>query len=282
MSTPSSGWYPDPGGQRGAYRYWDGQRWSQQLSASPSAPPPRSGPTASGRSGGNRGVWWLVIAGAALLALILVGVLAVRNMRVVGSDPLPPGSRGSQNPCPPEPTTMPSDTQQKGDGRVHGGRLSYPQLGSPWGPIENDIRVPFGRDIAKQEVMVEDNYQPGQSWVASVLVGELTAGDGFYTPENGADIVAKCVVGVFYGDAKVTRDDKVSKATKVDGHEAWTLESHLTFDIDGLETKGELMILTIVEIDTMRGALYYASIPDTTPELVDPARQAMAGLEVDS
>ncbi|MDN5727151.1 MAG: DUF2510 domain-containing protein [Propionibacteriales bacterium] len=280
MST-SSGWYPDPGGQRGAFRYWDGQRWSEQLSASPTAPPPRPGqPLAGPRRGGNKGVWWLVGAGVVLLGLVLVSVFAIRSMRTVGANPNPGGVQVSQNPCPPEPTTFPSVSSQKSDGRVYGGRLSYPQLSAPFGPVDGDLRVPFGRDVAKQEAPVEMNYQPGQSWVASVLVGELSAGDGFYNPETGAEIVAKCAVGVFYGDAKVTRDDRVSKATTVDGYDAWLLETQLSFDIPGLKTKGELMILMIVEIDSMRGALFYASIPDSTPELVQPARDAMAGLKV--
>lgn len=43
----------------------------------------------------------------------------------------------------------------------------------------------------------------------------------------------------FYSDAVVQRADKVSKATKVSGYDAWLLETHLTFDIPGLDVKGE-------------------------------------------
>jgi hypothetical protein len=31
MAQP--GWFPDPGGQPGMYRYWDGTAWTQQRSA---------------------------------------------------------------------------------------------------------------------------------------------------------------------------------------------------------------------------------------------------------
>ena len=48
----------------------------------------------------------------------------------------------------------------------------------------------------------------------------------------------------------------------------------------GLRTKGELLIVVIVATDT-RSGIYYASIPDTVPELVKPARQALADLRVD-
>ena len=40
-------------------------------------------------------------------------------------------------------------------------------------------------------------------------------------------------------------------------------------------------VLAIVQAGTERSGLYYASIPDTTPELVQPARDALAQLKVD-
>jgi hypothetical protein len=58
------------------------------------------------------------------------------------------------------------------------------------------------------------------------------------------------------------------------------VESQLSFDIPGLIAKGELLIVAIVSAGDTAG-LYYASIPDTTPELVQPARDALAGLTVD-
>ena len=71
------------------------------------------------------------------------------------------------------------------------------------------------------------------SWGAAVLVGELVAGDGFFTPKDGAAIVVKCVTGTFYGDTEVTRDDQKNAAITVDGHDAWIIESNLGFDVPG-------------------------------------------------
>jgi hypothetical protein len=58
------------------------------------------------------------------------------------------------------------------------------------------------------------------------------------------------------------------------------VESQLTFDIPGLEATGELLIVAIVSGGN-RSGLYYASIPDTTPELVQPARDTLNQLQVD-
>ena len=113
------------------------------------------------------------------------------------------------------------------------------------------------------------------------------AGDGFFTPEQGSQIGVKCILGAFYGDNPVKSDVKVNEKTTIDGHEAWLVESHLTFDIAGLKTKGELLIVAIVSAGN-RSGLFYASIPDSTPglqvdggKLVQPARDALKNLQVD-
>jgi hypothetical protein len=224
--------------------------------------------------------WWL--AGAALLVvLVVVAVVAVRAATGggVGLSPLP-GGQGSQNACP-TPEENPSITPDPADGRVHGGPVSYPRLGAPWSPPEYDDRVPFGTDTKVQQIVVEQDYAPNASWVASVLVAELQAGDGFFSPEQGSQVVVKCILGAFYGNAPVTSDVKVNEAAVIDGHEAWVVESQLSFDIPNLRTKGELLLVAIVSAGATSG-LYYASIPDSRPELVAPARRALEQLQVDS
>lgn len=77
MATP--GWYKDPSGQPGHFRWWDGRSWSQQTTTNPASLPhgpvgvpgmgaPGTGPAGSGS--GNRRTWWIVgIIGALVLAL---------------------------------------------------------------------------------------------------------------------------------------------------------------------------------------------------------------------
>ena len=339
--SANPGWYPDPGGGQGLFRYWDGKAWSAATSPNPSAPPPSQGlvgggtPQQGGQTpqqggqpygqGGQAGYsqsgqaagygqggqpsygqsaydpsigtayadyqelekkkspigWW--IAGAALvIVIIVVAVLAIRA--VTGGDTGTTGgpvSQPSQNACPPETTPTATPPADPADGRVHGGPVSYPQLGPPWSAPQPYNRVPFGSDVQSQLVPVETNYDgQGSNWVASVLVGELQAGDGFFTPEQGAQIVVKCILGKFYGDNPVNSNVKVNEKVTIDGHEGWLVESQLTFDIEGLETKGELLIVAIVSAGN-RSGLYYASIPDTTPELVQPARDSLEQLQVD-
>ena len=105
----------------------------------------------------------------------------------------------------------------------------------------------------------------------------------FFSPQQGSEIVVKCIMGVFYDDAEVVRDDKVNKATTVNGKEAWLVETHLSFDIPNLQAKGELAIIMIVATKAESSSIYYASIPDNADQqLVRDARNAMADLPVEA
>jgi hypothetical protein len=332
--SAKAGWYPDPGGGQGLFRYWDGKAWSAATSPNPSAPPPtqgligvgavpqggqqygrtgqptyvQSGQPVSGQSGQPYGQapfgqtggayanyqelekkkspigWWM--AGAALLiVIVVVAVLAIRAVTGGGSGTAGgPIGQPSQDVCPAPITASPEaePRNQPVDGRVHGGPVSYPMLGPPWSaPAGPPNPVPFGSDVQSQRVLDQMNYDgKGNDWIASILVGELQAGDGFFTPQQGSQIVVKCILGAFYGDNPVKSNVKVDEGTTIDGHEAWLVESHLTFDIAGLKAKGELLIVAIVSGGN-RSGIYYASIPDTTPDLVQPARDALKNLKVD-
>jgi hypothetical protein len=228
-------------------------------------------------------VGWWIGGGVLVIVIVVVAVLAIRAVTggELGTTGGPSG-QPSQAVCPPQNTASPEAlASHPADGRVHGGPVSYPMLGAPWSPPKGDNRVPFGCVVENQVVIVEQDYDgQGGLWAASVLVGELQAGDGFFTPEQGSQIVVKCILGAFYGNNPVKSNVKVNEKTTIDGHDAWLVESHLTFDIPGLKTKGELLIVAIVSAGN-RSGLYYASIPDTTPELVEPARDALKNLKVD-
>jgi hypothetical protein len=226
------------------------------------------------------GPWIGIVVGVLVLALLAWVIYNFASTGSLASGGATAGGNSTTNPCPVNTQSL-APVNHTVDGRVHGGLLSYPLLGSPWSAPEVNDNVPFGRDTLWQTVTIEPNYnKTGDNWVASVLVGELAAGDGFFSPQEGSEIVVKCLIGAFYGDAQVGRNDTTSKATTVGGKDAWLVETHLTFNIKGLNTKGETAIVLIVATATDTASLYYASIPDTSPQYLQPARDTMAALTV--
>jgi len=290
-----AGWYPDPGGQSGMFRYWDGSAWSAAVPPNPQAPPPAptlapgqadaGAATSPGSTPGpSRGRGWLVAASVIVVVLVVVVGFIVRGItrgEVLGNGSNQGTRGGDQVICPDLDLQPPTEIAAR-DGRVYGGLLSYPELPPPWSSPSQEVRIPFGFNAAKQDILV-DGYEVNgleQGWVASVMIGELRAGDGFFNPEDGAAIVTTCIIGGFYGDAKVTRKDTVNEAIKVDGHDAWLVETDLSFRIPGLRTDGEWLAVLIVDTGEGRSSIYSASIPNVSPEWEAPARQAMADLRV--
>lgn len=281
--TAPAGWYPDPGGQPDLYRYFDGETWSTATSANPASLPPGApspSPYATPIPSGRRPVAaWLVAVAALLVVMVIVGAIAVRSS---GTDKpvttVTPGSTANST-CPDAALPSPDPAPQTGN-RVTSGKLSYPRLGSPFREPQWDRRVPFGRDVQSQDATVETSADGAVTWVAGVMIARLLAGDGFFGPEQGARVIAECVVARFYGDLAVRRTDRRDQAITVDGHRAWTIESHLSFQLANIKTTGETMILVVVDTADGEGWLFYASVPDTSPQFLKPARDALAGLRV--
>jgi hypothetical protein len=210
--------------------------------------------------------------------IAVVVVLAVRGTGTAGPGS-GPGGQQTGDLCQAAGAATPTAPPVAGD-RVVSGKLSVMRLPPPFEAPRYDQRVPFGHDVQSQDATVETSADGTTTWLAGVLVARLLAGDGFYGPEQGAELVVTCILGVFYGNTEVAREDVKDEAMTVDGHDAWLIESHLTFDVPGIRTKGELLIVTVVDIGDGEGGLFYASIPDTSPELVAPARKALADLRV--
>jgi hypothetical protein len=282
----SVGWYPDPGGQPGQYRYWNGASWSSELTADPRQTPPPAGasqpPVPSGRKKQPVG-WWIAI-GAVVLVVALIIWAVVRGLPTItgGQNPLDPQGNPSVNFCTAGGTSSSATPIPDKPGRVTGGHLSYPELGSPWEGPTLDNRVPFGTLAAMQVAVDQDDYDGnGNRWVSSVLVSDLVSGDGFADAKSAADVVIKCVLGKYYSDTVVTATQLSAKAHTVDGHSGWLIESQLSFNVPGLKAKGERVLLLVVQVAADQYGLFYASVPDTSPDRLPEARQVMDELTVE-
>jgi len=184
--------------------------------------------------------------------------------------------------CPRRSSTNPPPVDHPNDGWVHGGRLAFPEMGAPWLPPTSDPRVPFGRDVQHQFFVLHPNQGGlGMHWGASVLVSELYAGDGFFSPQEGAEIVTRCVLGEFYGDSVVDRNDTRNEASSLDGYDAWLIQTTLSFSIPDLPSTSEEVTILVVATGEMSSSLFYTSVPaDSPPAIFANVEQATKSLKV--
>lgn len=272
-SVHPAGWYPDPE-QPARSRYWDGRAWTlhtvdeqaPQLlrgTSAPELPRPR-----------RRGLRVLLI-GSSVIALALV-VLLISNVVTGGGVTLRPGGDPVLRSC---PTADAADPALSVNDRVHNAGVSYPLLQGRWWEPEVVPEFPFGLGVTEQFAETETKFLG--SWGASVIVGELASGDGFFTPHDGAERIVSCVTGIFYRDALMDRTDGQNGAAEIGGRDAWLIQTHLTFDLSDIKAKGERLTVIIIDLPNNRTGIFLSSVPDNAPELLSDADAAQRGFHID-
>lgn len=267
-----SGWYPDPGGGPGQYRYWDGARWSVETTTDPGAPPPGTQPEQPRRRRGS-GLLIAVLAGVAVLAVVVV--LVVRSLSadttstLTDPDPPQPTISGwddsSPIPTAPPPSSASPQGRQKvacatadpglrsdhpADGRLHGGQISIPMPGDGWRQDDSYAQnMGWAYDVSGAAESVE------QYWWAMLAVGELHREDGFNTPEQAADGVMQCIASSSYYSHFTGREDLHSKKVSIDGATGWSIRSNIRVDDPQVRAEGD--VVEVIVLDTGGDELSY-------------------------
>jgi Protein of unknown function (DUF2510) len=306
---PVAGWYPDPAGVPGRYRYWDGSRWSSFTTDDPhrSAPgdSPASGstpiePAQGGRppSGPSRRRRLGLIIGVLALA-VTVGVavaLSIGNVRSLVDNPLPtPTAGGSESPANPTPSSIPQTRTPsatptplvrcpKGnpnlhashptDGRVHGGNLSFEEQPT-FEHAAIEPRFSFAYDVLQQTLGVSQNTP----WIAQLAVGQLRGKDGFVNgPRNTVESLVRCVMsGNMYSPYLPTRTDIRSEGLSIDGHSGWLIESEITVDQPDLAVAGDHTIFIVVR-DGKDWGFFFGAVPLGNAQLDAVLARTVRGL----
>lgn len=271
-----AGWYPDPGGKPGRYRYWDGASWSEVLTDDPADPPPGAGTgRRPPRDADHRHPGRTV--GIAALVLVIVVVSAVLIVRRTGeassigdpaaapsasgwddSSPLP-SSPSPPDPSASQPSGRPNSTGDcpvgrpdelslhPKDGRIHGGRLSMAAIDGYSDP-EPEYMLSWMWDTEGVSQVTE----PG--WQSIFTVGEIHRSDGFDSLRAAARSSLECAKRTGWYLHLAGSKDIRDESTVVDGHQAWIVTAEIRDDSPNVAVDGDQ--LTFVVVDDGRDGAY--------------------------
>jgi hypothetical protein len=275
------GWYPDPAGQPGRFRYWDGSTWSAETTERPGPTGPSS---ETGSNDPKRPRRTLPMVLAVVTALVIIAIVAVvvitPRVRPVTGEPLPtstvsggddrsptptptpPGSPSpsSASPAPliPCPEGNPNFRQaHPADGRVHGGNLSFPEEPT-FDAAAAEPRFSFAHDVTQQTKIV-DSTPP---WIAQLAVGRLRAEDGFVKgARNTAQSLVQCAISsALYEPYEPSRADRRSHPINLDGRQGWLIETDITVANTELDFPGDRAIFIVVANGEDWG-MFFGAVP---------------------
>jgi hypothetical protein len=246
---------------------------------------------------------------ALLVVLVLVGVLVVRSLDHHDNelaDPNPPRSTVSgwddSSPLPtatPTPTPTASRTPSKdaqpqgrvacatgdpmlredhpGDGRVHGGSLSFQPPGADW---NEDAAYTYEMSWAYDTDGVSQLTEP--AWMALLAVGALHADDGFRTPRQAADGMMQCIASSGYYSDFTGRKDVSSRSVSIGGRKGWALRSEIRVDKPGLSVDGDVAEVIVVDTGTPGGLSFFAGfVPIGDQDRIAVLDRTITSLRVD-
>ena len=298
------GWYPDPSGAPGRFRFWDGERWSRDTTEDPrTAVTPTRPDNRPGSSGGGRGDKGWLIALAILLALTLVAVVA---FLVWGTrDPLGGGGHATEDtnsssptiagwdetstPTPPPPTNSGGEmvacpkVSKSGNTAQKSGTLTADTLQvdriAGWG--DGGTTFPFSYDEHGQYKTI---YSSGfQSWMSNIGVGLLAYEDGFVDPAISAEQVMECFTTSQYYEEFSGRVDLVNEPITINGHQGWRIQAEIHVETTLWPVEGDITDVIVVDLGGNKDhlGLFVSSytIGDTAiGQLVDAARETLTVL----
>ena len=283
------GWYRDPAGVPGRYRYWDGSQWSPITTDDPREPLPADvarPETPGAATPEGRGTRILerrrlaVIIAVIVVAVIGVVSLAVYlgNLRPVADRAVPtptatlndssapptrePSQSRSATPTPAMPLRCPKGNpnlraRHPIDDRVYGGNLSFPEQPT-FESASVEPRFRFAYDVVQQTLQV--SRDPG--WIAQLAVGQLRGKDSFGNDAKTAvENLVRCVIaGNMYSPYLPTRTDIRSESLSIDGHNGWLIDCEITVDRPDLPVAGDHTIFIVVR-DGQNWGFFFGAVP---------------------
>ena len=256
-----NGWYPDPGGAPGRFRYWNGDSWSAETTADPQrTPPPKPDANTPPAKTGSKG--WIFALG--ILALVTAIVIVVLMWGTGGVGTLGGGATEDTNSSTPtvsawdetsSPTPPPPPTNSGGEvvscplssgtsnttqvaGRLTADNLSVAMISS-W-----SVQSMWLDPVYDLHAQTDDVY-PG--WMSNIAVGLLANQDGFVQLATSAEQLMECFASSGYYRGFTGREDLITgEQISVSGYAAWHIQSNIY--VSGEQVPGDTVDIIVVDL----------------------------------
>jgi hypothetical protein len=286
-AAPRPGWYPDPAGAPGLYRWWDGSHWADVTSDSVHAPPPLALPIeAAGGVAPYRHASPLRIAAALGLGFALfisasigLGLAIWPNQSNTSAQRSAGGSGGV-------PTVGSLGTDPVGylDQRTRTatiGPASVTMPGDPYVLSPDPMAISGVLDLVFwASAPVHTRYDGKHSWSSGVLIGRVAQSSQGDLESEGALALHRLSNAIF--DHHPTELKGLSwDEHAVDGRPAMLFSAQVYYSVDQLASRYDTVTALLVRLDDGSLIMAASSVPnDADPDLAQQAADTLNTLSI--
>lgn len=279
MSTALPGWYPDPSGAEGRYRWWDGTGWTDAVGAAVDASPPTSPTrtaTAERRSSASRRILALSV-GFALFVSVGIGVGLV-----VWREPAPAASSaGAPTLNPPQPAG--SGVRPRGElaewtrrATIDSAAMVLP--GPPYQLNGDPMRIEALLDVLfVAHAPVHRHYDGQRTW--SAMVGFAALDRSLISDDLEATglIAVQRLSERLFAQQKTTLRRMSAADHAVDGRPGVLITGQVHYRLPRLRSRYDQVSALVVRLDDGGVVAALTLVPDDAP--IPVSRLAAAAVE---
>jgi hypothetical protein len=281
-AAPRPGWYPDPAGASGLYRWWDGSQWAEITSDSVHAPPPLVISTEPAEDNASQHASPLRIAAALGLGFALfisasigLGLAIWPNQSNTSAQRAAGGSGGV-------PTVGSLGTDPVGylDERTRTatiGPASVTMPGDPYVLSPDPMAISGVLDLLFwASAPVHSRYDGKHNWSSGVLLGRVTQSSQGDLESQGALALHRLSNAIF--DHHPTELKGLSwDEHAVDGRPGMRFSAQVYYSVDQLASRYDTVTALLVRLDDGSLIMAASSVPNDADS--DIARQAADALK---
>jgi hypothetical protein len=285
--APKPGWYPDPAGATGLYRWWDGSSWAEVTSDSAQAPPPIPVQTEAVNAGGpsRRPVSPLRVAAVLSLGFALFVSASIGLGLVIWRDPSSTSAQRVAGGSAGLPSARGTDPIGYLDERTRTATIGPASLTMPGDPYVLSPHPMAIRGVLDllfwAAAPVHIHYDGKHDWSSGVLLGRVAdQGSADDLQTEGRLAVHRLSQAIFEQRPTELKGMTWQQRT-VDGQPAMLFSAQVHYSVDQLPSRYDTVTALLVRLDDGSLIMAASSVPnDADSDIARQARDALKTLTV--
>jgi hypothetical protein len=287
--APRPGWYPDPAGATGLYRWWDGIQWADVTSDSANAPPPIpvqreavTGDTAARRHASPLRVSVVLLLGFALFVSASIG-LGVMLWRGPSSTT---AQRAPGNPADlPRAGSLGTDPVGYLDERTRKATIGSASLtlpGHPYVVSPDPMAIRGVLDLLFwASAPVHTRYDGKHDWSSGVLLGRVVESSSKRNLETEGTIAVHRLSNAIFDRHPTELKGLKWYEHAVDGRQGMLFSAQVQYAVDKLPSRYDTVTALVVRLDDGSLIMAASSVPnDADPEIARQAADSLRTLNI--